>query len=246
MSKNDQPKSNVLKIILRRILHIVTILIVVAMVIVGGFYVKRQFDVNNIQASMKEYLQNKYKQEFVVEKPEYRGGGLAVEGGWVANANRKDSSNKFLVLEKGSSYRDNYLSALYNEQEANSLYRVIDTLGIKNYKYMTDISINPKVADNTEGTPALSDMLSQHGADVTYGVYVIKTGNLPNQKDIENLKVLVEYVKSKNPSRYAVRYVINSRAENSRYLCHYYGGTGDNTDTKNLSVDCFTKYKGKE
>lgn len=74
MSKNDQPKSNVLKIILRRILHIVTILIVVAMVIVGGFYVKRQFDVNNIQASMKEYLQNKYKQEFVVEKPEYRGG----------------------------------------------------------------------------------------------------------------------------------------------------------------------------
>jgi len=63
MSKNDQPKSNVLKIILRRILHIVTILIVVAMVIVGGFYVKRQFDVNNIQASMKEYLQNKYKQE---------------------------------------------------------------------------------------------------------------------------------------------------------------------------------------
>ena len=77
MSKNDQPKSNVLKIILRRILHIVTILIVVAMVIVGGFYVKRQFDVNNIQASMKEYLQNKYKQEFVVEKPEYRGGGLS-------------------------------------------------------------------------------------------------------------------------------------------------------------------------
>lgn len=111
---------------------------------------------------------------------------------------------------------------------------------------MTDISIDPEIADNTKNIPALSDMLSRHGINVTYGVYIIKTGNLPNQKDVENIKVLVEYVKSKNPSRYAVRYVINSRAENSRYLCHYYGGTGDNTDTKNLSVDCFTKYKGKE
>ena len=128
----------------------------------------------------------------------------------------------------------------------NSLARVIDTLGIKDYKYMVDISINPKVADNTEGTPALSDMLSQYGVDITYGVYVIKTGNLPNQKDVENLKILVEYVKSKNPSHYAVRYVINSRTDNSRYLCHYYGGTDKSTNTKNLSEDCFIKYEGKE
>lgn len=246
MPKNDQSKSVVLKMILRRILHVIIALIVVIAVVVGGFYVKFQLEVSSTQTSMKEYLQNKYKREFVIEKPEYKGGGLAVEGGWVANANRKGSSNKFLVLEKGSSYRDNYLNALYNEREMNSLYRVIDTLGIKDYKYMVDISIDPKVADNTEGTPALSDMLSQYGVDITYGVYVIKTGNLPNQKDVENLKILVEYVKSKNPSRYAVRYVINSRTDNSRYLCHYHGGTGDNTNIKNLSVDCFTKYEGKE
>lgn len=180
MSKNHQHRHKILKAALFRILYMIAIPVVTIAIIIGGLYLKSDIEANNTQASMKEYLQNKYKREFVIEKPEYKGGGLAVEGGWVANASRKGSSSKFLVLEKGSSYRDNCLSALYNEQEMNSLYRVIDTLGIKDYKYMADISINPKVADNTEGTPVLSDMLSQHGADVTYGVYVIKTGNLPN------------------------------------------------------------------
>ena len=81
MPKNDQSKSVVLKMILRRILHVIIALIVVIAVVVGGFYVKFQLEVSSTQTSMKEYLQNKYKREFVIEKPEYKGGGLAVEGG---------------------------------------------------------------------------------------------------------------------------------------------------------------------
>ena len=241
-----QPKSNKINVVKPRkvLLLFATPLILVAM-IVGGFYIKFQLDVTSAQAGMKEYLQNKYRQEFVVEKPEYKGGGLAVEGGWTANA-YKNSDYKFLVHKGRKSYSDTYLSAFYNEQEAGSLRKIINILGIENYRHMTDIVIDYQVADNINNTPTLPEVLSRYGANITYGVYVIKTGDLPNQNDMKNLKALVEYVKSKNPNRYAVRYVINSRADDSRYLCHYYGGTGQNTNTKNLSMDCFIKYKGKE
>lgn len=245
MSKNDQPRPTMLKMTLRRILHIIIVLIVVIAVVIGGFYIKFQLEVSSAQTSMKEYLHNKYNQEFIVEKPEYKGGGLAVEGSWTANA-YKNSDYKFLVHKGRKSYSDTYLSAFYNEQEAGSLRKIISILGIENYRYTTDILIDSEIADNINNIPTLPEMLSRYGANITYGVYIIKTGDLPNQDDMKNLKTLVEYVKSKNPNRYAVRYVINSRTDNSRYLCHYYGGTDKSTNTKNLSKDCFIKYEGKE
>lgn len=244
MSKNDQPRPTMLKMTLRRILHIIIVLIIVIAVVIGGFYIKFQLEVSSAQASMKEYLHNKYNQEFIVEKPEYKGGGLAVEGSWTANAYKSDY--KFLVHKGRKSYSDTYLSAFYNEQEAGSLRKIISILGIENYRHTTDISIDSDIADNINDIPTLPEMLSRYGANITYGVYIIKTGDLPNQDDMKNVKALVEYVKSKNPNRYAVRYVINSRTDDSRYLCHYYGGTDKSTNTKNLSKDCFIKYEGKE
>lgn len=245
MSKNDQPRPTMLKMILRRILHIIIVLIIVVAVVIGGFYIKFQLEVSSAQAGMKEYLHNKYNQEFIVEKPEYKGGGLAVEGSWTANA-YKNSDYKFLVHKGRKSYSDTYLSAFYNEQEAGSLRKIISILGIENYRHTTDISIDSDIADNINDIPTLPEMLSRYGANIIYGVYIIKIGDLPNQDDMKNVKALVEYVKSKNPNRYAVRYVINSRTDDSRYLCHYYGGTDKSTNTKNLSKDCFIKYEGKE
>ncbi|MBF1033763.1 MAG: hypothetical protein HXL02_03285, partial [Candidatus Nanosynbacter sp.] len=67
------------------------------------FYIKFQLDVANAQADMKEYLQNKYRQEFVVEKPEHKGGGLAVEGHFDAVAYPKDDSALKFVVNKSSS-----------------------------------------------------------------------------------------------------------------------------------------------
>lgn len=245
MSKNDQPRPTMLKMTLRRILHIIIVLIVVIAIVIGGFYIKFQLEVSSAQTSMKEYLHNKYNQEFIVEKPEYKGGGLAVEGSWTANA-YKNSDYKFLVHKGRKFYSDTYLSAFYNEQEAGSLRKIISILGIENYRHTTDISIDSDIADNINDIPTLPEMLSRYGANIIYGVYIIKTGDLPNQDDVKNVKALVEYVKSKNPNRYAVRYVINSRTDDSRYLCHYYGGTDKITNTKNLSKDCFIKYEGKE
>ena len=139
MSKKQSKLSKINVVKPRKVLLLfATPLILVAM-IVGGFYIKFQLDVTSAQAGMKEYLQNKYRQEFVVEKPEHKGGGLAVEGSWTANA-YKNSDYKFLVHKGRKSYSDTYLSAFYNEQEAGSLRKIISILGIENYRHTTDLS----------------------------------------------------------------------------------------------------------
>ena len=64
---------------------------------------------------MKEYLQNKYRQEFVVEKPEHKGGGLAVEGHFDAVAYPKDDSAlKFVVNKSSSGIWDGYADKVWS------------------------------------------------------------------------------------------------------------------------------------
>ena len=38
------------------------------------------------QADMKRYLEDKYKEKFEVERPEYKNGGLGVNGIWMSQA----------------------------------------------------------------------------------------------------------------------------------------------------------------
>ena len=122
MSKNDQPRPTMLKMILRRILHIIIVLIVVIAVVIGGFYIKFQLEVSSAQTSMKEYLHNKYNQEFIVEKPEYNGGGLAVEGHFDAVAYPKDDKTiRFTVMSSSSGVSDGYAGAVWTGEERRRL-----------------------------------------------------------------------------------------------------------------------------
>jgi len=63
-----------------RVLYVIVVAIVVLLSVPWLFYFKDVANVNNTQNDMREYLQNKYNQEFLVEKPERKGSGLAVEG----------------------------------------------------------------------------------------------------------------------------------------------------------------------
>lgn len=214
---------------------------------IGGLYLlSRQKPVNET-ARMKKYLEVKYDKKFIVENYRVQGVGLAVEGGGVADAYRESGSAKFkfLVLEQGSSYRDNYLSAFYNEQEDKSISEFVKKIGLENTRYITDITISPETADNIRGIPSLSEMLDKHGDAVDYGVYIIKTGNQPNDDDIDKLKSLIGYVKEKNPLKYSVRYVINSETEDSRYVCQYYGAS-EKERYKDSYIECFKNHEGRE
>lgn len=228
-----------------RIMLVMAIFVLSIAAILYGIQLYQECRATSEITKMKDYLETKYGRKFVVGNYRIEGSGLGVEGGGVADAHRQDSSYKFLVLEKKPSYRDNYLNALYDEQEASSIVDLAERIGLDNTKYSVDISINADLADYIKGTPSLSEMLSKYGDKIVYGISVIKNGNIPKKEDVDKLKLLIEHVKAKNSRRYAVRYVINSETEDSRYLCRCYGGTSEKTSLE-PSIECFDKYKGKE
>ena len=66
---NNNTKLSFRIILLRGILYIIIIPTAVIFFLVGGFYLKAGIEANQAQATMKTYLQNKYNEEFIVEKP---------------------------------------------------------------------------------------------------------------------------------------------------------------------------------
>ena len=142
MSKKQSKlsKTNVVKP--RKVLLLfATPLILVAM-IVGGFYIKFQLDVTNAQADMKEYLQNKYRQEFVVERPEYKHGGFGVNGIWMSQAYLV--SNPKLKFDIDCSYlnpsdcSDQYIAAIWSVQASRELESIIKEVNASSNGYKAD------------------------------------------------------------------------------------------------------------
>lgn len=109
---------------------------------------------------------------------------------------------------------------------------------------MPDITIAPDVADGIQGMPAFAEMLRKYGDHIIYEVSIVVVGDQVKEEDVQNVRKLMEYVQSKNPRSYAVRYVVNSRTEDSRYICQEYGGISEKT-AQETSKDCFKKSKGK-
>lgn len=189
MSKKQSKlsKTNVVKP--RKVLLLfATPLILVAM-IVGGFYIKFQLDVTNAQADMKEYLQNKYRQEFVVEKPEYKGGGLAVEGHFDAIAYPKDDSTlKFVVNKSSSGIWDRYADKVWSTEETRRVRQRLDEIMLENdYKYHIEIGSYLVRADIRYPLPDLDSFINKHNKSVLYTLEVDSSGD---KKETNYSKVL--------------------------------------------------------
>ena len=66
---NNNTKLSFHTILLRGILYVIIIPTTIMLLLVGGFYLKLDIEAGQAQATMRTYLRNKYKEEFVVEKP---------------------------------------------------------------------------------------------------------------------------------------------------------------------------------
>ena len=189
MSKK-QPKSNKTNVVKTRkvLLLFATPLILVAM-IVGGFYIKFQLDVTSAQAGMKEYLQNKYRQEFVVEKPEHKGGGLAVEGHFDAVAYPKDNNTlKFVVNKSSSGIWDGYADKVWSTEETRRVRQRLDEIMLENdYKYHIEIGSYLVRADIRYPLPDLDSFINKHNKSVLYTLEVDSSGD---KKETNYSKVL--------------------------------------------------------
>ena len=165
-----------------------TPLILVAM-IVGGFYIKFQLDVISAQADMKEYLQNKYRQEFVVEKPEHKGGGLAVEGRMEAVAYPKNNEAlKFVVKKSSFNMWDGYVDKVWSAEETRRIRQRLDEIMLENdYKYHIEIGSYLVRADIRYPLSDLDSFINKHNKSVLYTLEVDSSGD---KKETNYSKVL--------------------------------------------------------
>ena len=103
------------------------VILIVAIAIV--LHIKNENKISNAQSGMSEYLKNKYKEDFKVERPEHKHGGFGVNGIWMSQAYLV--SNPKLKFDIDCSYlnpsdcSDQYIAAIWSVQASKDLEAIV-------------------------------------------------------------------------------------------------------------------------
>lgn len=125
MAKYDKVKRSKSYRLLTAICSMITLIIVIAIVL----HVKNENKISNAQNGMSEYLKNKYKEDFKVERPEHKHGGFGVNGIWMSQAYLV--SNPKLKFDIDCSYlnpsdcSDQYIAAIWSVQASKGLESIV-------------------------------------------------------------------------------------------------------------------------
>ena len=116
------------------------VILIVAIAIV--LHIKNENKISNAQNGMSEYLNNKYKEDFKVERPEYKHGGFGVNGIWMSQAYL--ASNPKLKFEIDCSYlnpsdcSDQYIAAIWSVQASRELESIVKEVNTNSNGYKAD------------------------------------------------------------------------------------------------------------
>lgn len=114
--------------------------LIVAIAIV--LHIKNENKISNAQSGMSEYLKNKYKEDFKVERPEHKHGGLGVNGIWMSQAYLV--SNPKLKFDIDCNYlnpsdcSDQYIAAIWSVQASKELEATIKEVNNGSNGYKAD------------------------------------------------------------------------------------------------------------
>ncbi len=134
VSKTKRRKVNKLLMVF---CSLVILIIVIAIVLC----IKNENKISNTQSGMSEYLKNKYKEDFKVERPEHKHGGFGVNGIWMSQAYLV--SNPKLKFDIDCSYlnpsdcSDQYIAAIWSVQaskELEAIVKEVNTSSSNGYK----------------------------------------------------------------------------------------------------------------
>ena len=151
MAKYDKVKRSKSYRLLTAICSMITLIIVIAIVL----HVKNENKISNAQNGMSEYLKNKYKEDFKVERPEHKHGGFGVNGIWMSQAYLL--SNPKLKFDIDCSYlnpsdcSDQYIAAIWSVQASKELESIV--------KEVNASSSNGYKADSAQAEIILSGKL---------------------------------------------------------------------------------------
>ena len=135
VSKANENKIYKLLIIL---CSLVALIVAIAIVL----HIKNENKISNAQNGMSEYLKNKYKEDFKVERPEHKHGGFGVNGIWMSQAYLV--SNPKLKFDIDCSYlnpsdcSDQYIAAIWSVQASRELESIIKEVNANSNGYKAD------------------------------------------------------------------------------------------------------------
>ena len=222
---NNNTKLSFRTILLRSILYVIIIPTAVIFLLVGGFYLKADIEASQAQATMKTYLQNKYNEAFIVEKPERKSSGLGVEGVLVLAANAypiRDPHIRFSVNTSSNGNQDNYPGVIWSRSQNDKLIK--DHI-INNLWAQTDITVS--LADNTaqslSGTPkTYEEAIASYGKDIHY---IISVNRNTNQLAVDNrdryyLMNLIRYINQQKVGYRIIHYSIHDTKMDADIVCN--------------------------
>ena len=117
---------------------LVALIVAIAIVL----HIKNENKISNAQSGMSEYLKNKYKEDFKVERPEHKHGGFGVNGIWMSQAYLV--SNPKLKFDIDCSYlnpsdcSDQYIAAIWSVQASRELESIIKEVNANSNGYKAD------------------------------------------------------------------------------------------------------------
>ena len=220
---NNNTKLSFRTILLRGILYVIIIPTAVMFLLVGGFYLKADIEANQAQATMKTYLQNKYNEEFIVEKPERKSSGLGVEGVLAANAYPiRDPHIRFSVNTSSNGNQDNYPGVIWSRSQNDKLIK--DHI-INNSWAQTDItvSLTDNTAQSLSGTPkTYEEAIVSYGKDIHY---IISVNRNTNQLAVDNrdryyLMSLIRYINQQKVGYRIIHYGIHDTKMDTDIVCN--------------------------
>ena len=117
-------------------------LAVLLIIAVAGLYVRNENRLTGVQSKMSEYLKNKYKEDFKIERPEHKHGGFGVNGIWMSQAYL--ASNPKLKFDIDCNYlnpsdcSDQYIAAIWSVQASKELEAIIKEVNNGSNGYKAD------------------------------------------------------------------------------------------------------------
>ena len=117
-----------------KLLMVLCSLVILIIVIAIVLHIKNENKISNAQNGMSEYLKNKYKEDFKVERPEHKHGGFGVNGIWMSQAYLV--SNPKLKFDIDCSYlnpsdcSDQYIAAIWSVQASKELEAIVKEVNV--------------------------------------------------------------------------------------------------------------------
>lgn len=223
-SKTAQTSTHSPKTISRRKLAIIIVGIMVFL-----FSIKVISDTTGVsmtpeQKKMQTYLEEKYGEEFVVERPEYKNGGFGVEGIWVAHAYPKsDNQLKFMIDSNSYGTSDQYVAAIWSREETGKLREYTHTIATS-YQFLNinaRITLTGKLVEHARlGYPPLSEAKkNKRDLGYTLNIKAKSRDETLVDRDGEWVSLLINKIHSEEVETLFLKYSLLD-SKDREYICH--------------------------